>query len=122
MALKAEVAIDRLKRLVAGASLPEVEESTSHGSACLRVRGKIFASVRDEENGVHFCPLEQKDFLLEVSPEIYWQTDHFKGWPAVIVRLDVVGDDELTQRLVEAWRHKAPKRLAAAYDAARPRT
>jgi hypothetical protein len=88
----------------------------------MRVRGKIFASVRDPDNGVHFCPLEQKDFLLEVSPAIYWQTDHFKGWPAVIVRLDVIGDDELTQRLVEAWRHKAPKRLAAAYDATRQPT
>jgi hypothetical protein len=117
MALEAEVAIDRLKRLVARAGLPEVEDSTSHGSACLRVRGKIFASVRDADNGVHFCPLEQKDFLLKVSPAIYWQTDHFKGWPAVTVRLDVIGDDELTQRLVQAWRHTAPKRLAAAYDA-----
>jgi hypothetical protein len=32
----------------------------------------------------------------------------------LLVRLDVIGDEELTLRIEDAWSHKAPKRLAAA--------
>jgi len=59
--------------------------------------------------------MEQKEFLLDVAPEIYFETDHYKGWPWLLIRLDVISDDELTQRLVEAWKFRAPKKLAATF-------
>ena len=49
---------------------------------------------------------------MEAAPGIYFETDHYKGWPAVLVRLAAISDAELSQRLGEAWRHRAPKRLA----------
>jgi hypothetical protein len=114
-----EEPIDRLLRLARRAALPEVEVSTSYGAPCLRARGKVIASVKDASNAVHYCPLDQKAFLLEVALEIYWQTDHFKGWPGILVRLDVITDEELTQRLIEAWRNKVPKRLATLYGSSK---
>jgi hypothetical protein len=62
-------------------------------------------------------PLEQKELLMEAAPEIYFETPHYAGWPAVLVRLAAIGDAELTGRLVEAWRFKAPKRLGASFRA-----
>ncbi len=54
--------------------------------------------------------------LLEVDPEVYLETDHYKGWPAVLVRLRAVGTADLRHRLERAWRPKAPKRLVAGQD------
>lgn len=114
-----QVAFERLLRLARERSLPEVEAGQLHGAPCLRVRGKPIASIKAEDTAVHFCSHEQKAFLLEADPAIYWETEHFRGWPALLVRLDVITDDELAHRLAEAWRHRVPKRLAAAYDASR---
>ena len=27
---------------------------------------------------------------MEMAPDIYYQTDHFKGWPGLLARLDVI--------------------------------
>jgi hypothetical protein len=113
--------MDRMLRLCAALHLPEVSESTSYGAPSLKVRGKNFASVRGPQEMVLHCPLEHKELLMEMAPEIYWQTDHFKGWPGLLVRLDVIGDEELSLRLEDAWRFRAPKRLADAYATAKPR-
>lgn len=52
---------------------------------------------------------------MEMAPEIYFETDRYKGWPAVLIRLPAISDEELSQRLADGWRHRAPKRPAAAY-------
>lgn len=115
MADRSESDFERMQRLCAAQQLPEVAESTSYGAPSLKVGGKNFASVRGPREMVLHCPLDHKELLMEVAPEIYWQTDHFRGWPGLIVRLDVIGDEELALRLADAWRFRAPKRLAAQY-------
>ncbi|MDB5539187.1 MAG: hypothetical protein JWQ89_914 [Devosia sp.] len=115
MARTKETEIGRMLRLCAELKLPEVIQSTSYGAPSIKVRGKNFASVRGPDEMVLHCPLEQKELLMEMAPEIYWQTDHFKGWPGLLVRLGVIGDEELALRLEDAWRFRAPKRLADAY-------
>jgi hypothetical protein len=56
-----------------------------------------------------------KEALLSDAPDVYFTTPHFNGYPAVLVRLDVIPVPELEELLVEAWLAQAPKRLAAAY-------
>ena len=114
-----ETEIERMLRLCAELKLPEVTRSTSYGAPSIKVKGKNFASVRGPQEMVLHCPLEQKELLMEMAPEIYWQTDHFMGWPGLLVRLNVIGDEELSLRLEDAWRFRAPKRLADAYAAAK---
>lgn len=106
-------AVGRLTRLVEALELAEVELSTSYGDPAFKVRNKAMAVVKEPELLYLPCPLEQKDLLLEIAPEIYFQTDHYKGWPGLLVRLDVIDDEELGLRLEDAWRYRAPKRLAA---------
>jgi hypothetical protein len=45
---------------------------------------------KDGEALVVFCPLEEKEVLLEAAPEIYFETDHYKGYPAILVRPDKI--------------------------------
>jgi hypothetical protein len=110
-----ETAFERMLRLARQMQLPEVTEGTSYGALSLRVRGKNFASVKTPTIMVLHCPHEQKELLMEMAPAIYWQTDHFKGWPGLMVNLDHISDEELALRLSDAWRFRAPKRLAASY-------
>ena len=55
-------------------------------------------------------------YYVEAAPEIYFETDHYKGWPAVLVRLRKIKAAELKHRLARAWRLKAPKRLIKSFD------
>jgi hypothetical protein len=107
-----QVAVERLLGLVAKLGLPEVEMSTSYGDPSLKVRGKAMVTVKEPDVLYLPCPLEMKEVLMEAAPQIYYQTDHYKGWPGLLVRLDVIGDEELGLRLENAWRFRAPKTLA----------
>lgn len=113
-----EPAFERLLRLARAAGLPQVEPGTSYGRPALKVAGKGFTGYRGEDAIPIAMPLEQKEMLLELAPEIYFETEHYKGWPWVLVRMSAISDDELMQRLVDAWRFRAPKKLAASFTSA----
>ncbi len=107
----------RVKKLIAAAKLPGVEEAPSYGMPSLKVMGKFLARVREPGVLVVMCNLEEKEFLMEMNSDIYFETDHYKGWPAVLVRLPKIDDAELTHRLQVAWRRQAPKKLQKSLEA-----
>lgn len=109
----AQKSFDRLVRLAKKLRLEDVVVGTSYGAPALRVHDRPFVSIKEAEVMVLHCPLDVKEMLMEMAPEIYFQTPHFEGWPGLMVRLDRIGDEELALRLENAWRFKAPKRLAA---------
>jgi hypothetical protein len=63
--------------------------------------------------------LGARQALLADAPDVYFTTPHFDGYPAILVRLDLISRTELQELLVEAWLARAPKRLATAYVDAR---
>ena len=50
--------------------------------------------------------------LIADDPTVYFTTPHFEGYPAILVRLERISEDDLIELLTEAWLCKAPKRLA----------
>ncbi len=112
----AEQLFRRLQRLAAEAGLPEVEFGTSYNTPALKVGGKAFVSVKNAETIVLSIPIEDKERLIEMAPDIYYQTDHYVGWPSLPVRAATIGDDELRRRLVDAWRFRAPRKLRSVFD------
>jgi hypothetical protein len=109
-----EKPFERAMRLVDAVGLPGVAIGTHYSRPSLGVAGKQFAGWRDGALSLRI-PMEQKEFLLEFAPEIYFETDHYKGWPWLLIRLDVISDDELSQRLTEAWKFRAPKKLVVTF-------
>jgi hypothetical protein len=103
-------AMDRLVRLSRKLGLAEVEVGTTYGAPALRVRDRPFVSIKADDLMVLHCPLEMKEMLMEMAPDIYFQTDHYKGWPGLLVRLDVITDEELAHRLAKAHAERAPPR------------
>ena len=106
-------AFERLKRAAAG--LPEVEESTWYGTPALKVRSRGFCRVKDPDTVVVMVALDEKEMLLQAAPDLYFETPHYHGWPAMLVRIRAISDDELAHRLKTAWLQKAPKTLARTF-------
>jgi hypothetical protein len=59
--------------------------------------------------------LVAKDALLADDAEVYFTTPHFDGYPAILVRLEAISEEELRELVVEAWLCRAPKKLAEQY-------
>jgi hypothetical protein len=79
-------AFDLMRAAARELDLPGLVESTEFGRPSLHVRGRSIMGSKDGEALVVFCPLEEKDVLLEAAPEIYSETDHYKGYTAILVR------------------------------------
>ena len=96
-------------------SFPETTEQPHFGIPSYRVRGKIFATVPDDEHvRVRVDESEIRAAAAEhpaSCAEFYWGN----RLACVVVDLTRAPDDLLTELLTEAWLTKAPKTLARAY-------
>lgn len=97
------------------ADWPGVVESLSYGTPALKVRGKLLVRIREPGVLVLLCEMDEKEFLMQSAPEIYYQIDHYKGYPAVLVRLDVIEPDELRERIEKTWMSHATKKMLDEY-------
>lgn len=102
-----------------GSALPEVEESTWYRTPSLKVRGKGFARLRSEAEGllVLMCSLEEKEALLASDDPAFSTTAHYDGYGAILVDLDRIDPGQLAELVEEAWRRKAPATLLRKHDA-----
>ena len=96
------------------AALPETEDLSTPSTLRFEVRGKGFAwswleriepkrprRPRLDVLAVR-CPPEQKEDILSSDPEKFFTDDHYRGFPAVLVRLDEVSATELRALLAAA--------------------
>ncbi|WP_297113374.1 hypothetical protein [uncultured Devosia sp.] len=111
-----ETGFRRLAKLAQDRPLAEVEKSTSYGTPALKVAGATFVRMLDETTAVLQCPVDQKALLMEISPGIYFETDHYVGHDAMLINLEKISDEELSLRLHDAWEYKAPGRLLKLVD------
>ncbi len=65
--------------------------------------------------------LGAKELLMSSEPEKYVEDSHYNGFPAVLVRLEAIGPDELEDLLTEAWKTKASKAARAQFDRDTPK-
>lgn len=101
-------------------SFPGVEEGPCYGTAGFRVRGKFLARLRDDDTVlVVKCGDMERDLRMHADPETFFTTDHYRGYPTVLVRLDSVTQDDLRDVFEVAWLLSAPKRLREAFERGR---
>jgi hypothetical protein len=104
-----------------GERFPGVELGTSYGTPALRVRRKFMCRMRTDPEALvmRVSDLGEKEALLQGQPDAFFTTPHYDGYPAVLIRLDAVDPEELSELIEEAWRMGAPKKLVAEYESAR---
>ena len=105
-------------REIAGA-LPEAEEYVTYGQPAFRVRGKLFVWMSPSREAVGALALrvdpDEKELILESNPDMYFETPHYRGYPAVLIRLEKIERRELAERIEDAWLSRAPKRIVDEY-------
>ncbi|MGE3074514.1 MAG: MmcQ/YjbR family DNA-binding protein [Dehalococcoidia bacterium] len=109
---------DHFQRVVHLANFPGVEVGTSYGTPALKVKKKLLARMKEDGETVVIptSSIDEKEFLIATEPEVYFQTDHYRAWPHVLVRLPIVTDSRLREMLEAAWRREAPAKLLKEYE------
>lgn len=101
-------------------ALPGVEETTAYRTPALKVKGKFLARLKEDgETLVLRMDFFGRDFHMRQMPETFYITDHYRDYPAVLIRLTKIDRALLAQVVEDGWRLVAPKRLVQAFDAER---
>ena len=99
-------------------SFPGAVEKPSHGRPAYFIHKTFFTRLRPEDNSVvmRVGSIEQRDMMLELDPQTYFITDHYKDWPVILVRIAEITPTELKTMLERRWRQIAPKKLLREVD------
>ena len=104
---KRRIDFDTVRQI--GLGLPGVEDGTAYGVPALKVRGKLLACVPANPSAEPGSVVVRVDFddraeLLRAAPEVYYVTDHYVDYNAVLVRLSRVNTDVLRDLLGMAYK------------------
>jgi hypothetical protein len=89
--------------------LPNVTEGRSYGMPSFLLNGRFLARFRDNDTVLvlQLARISERDVLMELAPRAFFFTEHYRNYPAVLVRLAEVARPLLIDVVTEAWRHVA---------------
>lgn len=96
-------------------SLPNVVDSSSSRGVAFKVRGKLIACAAIHKSAepsslMVRIDFDERDRLLAADPETYYVTDHYRAYPAILVRLSRTDREALRELLESAARFVSAKR------------
>lgn len=96
-------------------ALPDTELGTSYGKPCVKVasNGRAFLYT-GHEDGTSFgvaIDLDTVEMLKETDPDTFWQTPHYEGWPAVLIRFGSADPERVRAMITRSrdWTAAKPK-------------
>jgi hypothetical protein len=104
---KRTIDFDTVRRI--GLGLPGVQDGTAYGVPALKVHGKLLACVPANPSAEPGSIVVRVDFddraeLLRAAPDVYYVTDHYVDYNAVLVRLSRVNTGVLRDLLGMAYK------------------
>src|SRR5881628_3984025 len=87
--------------------LPNVSEGRSYGMPAFLLNGRFLARFRDDDTVLvlQLATIGERDVLMELDPRAFFFTEHYRNYPAVLVRLAEVPPALLSDVLRESWSH-----------------
>lgn len=97
--------------------LPNVLEGRSYGMPSFLLNGRFLARFRDDDTVLvlQLETIDERDALMRLDPRAFFFTEHYRDYPAVLIRLAEVPPSLLADVVKESWRQ------VAAMPPARPR-
>ena len=97
---------------------PEVEDGTSYGTPALKVRKKLLARLREDDDSLVMpgVPRDEREMLIENQPKVFYFTDHYRDYPMVLIRLSKAKPAIVEPLLRRHWRTLASKKVVREYD------
>jgi hypothetical protein len=98
---------------------PEVQDGTSYGTAALKVRKKLLARIKEDDDSlvVLGVPQEERAMLCDSEPRVFYFTDHYRDYPTVMIRLSKAGRGHVEPLLRRRWRALASKAAVKRFEA-----
>lgn len=96
---------------------PGVERYVGLGTPALKVGRKFL--MREREPGILAlrCPgIDERDLLLEVDPETFFITDHYRGYPYILAKMERIDPQWFATHFEMIWRQNALKRHILAQE------
>lgn len=92
--------------------LPDVVEGTSYGMPSFLVNGHFLARFRDDDTvlALRIASIDDRDVLMQLNPKAFFFTDHYRDYPAVLIRLADVPRPLLRDVLKAAHKHVGTQR------------
>src|SRR2546421_1324861 len=89
--------------------LPNVAEGRSYGMPSFLLNGRFLARFRDDDTVLvlQLATIAERDVLMQVDPRAFFFTEHYRNYPAVLIRLAEVPRPLLVDVVTESWRHVA---------------
>ncbi len=99
-------------------ALPLTTEALVGRRVKFRVGRLVYLSFSRDESVMGFAfPKAERDWLIGGSPDKFMQPDRADlryNW--VLVRLSAIGETEMRELVLDAWRMCVPKKVAATYN------
>ncbi|MBO9575434.1 MAG: MmcQ/YjbR family DNA-binding protein [Sphingobium sp.] len=84
-------------------TLPDTELSTSYGKPAVKVasNGRAFLYTGHEDKTSFGVAIDfgTIDLLLETDPETFWQTPHYQGWEAILIRFNAPDQERVREMI-----------------------
>ncbi|HMG18713.1 MAG TPA: hypothetical protein VK573_08315 [Gemmatimonadales bacterium] len=92
------------RRLLLG--LPGMAQGRSYGLPSFLLDGRFFARFRDDDTVLvlQLGTIAEREVLMDLDPRAFFFTEHYRNYPAVLIRLEEVPKPLLVDVVKEAWR------------------
>jgi hypothetical protein len=96
-------------------ALPETVTGTSYGTPALKVGKKLLVRLTEDGETIVLCAVlpDERALLIEMAPDVFHVTDHYAGYPAVLVRLHAADAGHMASLLRQSWARLASKKARA---------
>ena len=107
---KGGVTVAAARRMIL--SLTGVEAGTSYGMPSFMLHGKFFARFRDDDTVLvlQLGSIDDRDVLMQIDSKAFFFTDHYKNYPAVLIRLSEITGPRLKECVTVAHEDVASRR------------
>ncbi len=98
-------------------SFPGTKASTSYGTPAIKVGKKLILRLHQKEDAIVVLlnSVEEQQHLISRDPMALYITDHYAGYPAVLVR-PTIEESTFREVMEVAWRRVARKKDIAEYE------
>ena len=87
--------------------LPGIKEGRSYGMPSFLLNGRFLARFRDDDTVLvlQLATIGERAVLMDLDSGAFFFTDHYRNYPAVLIRLAEVPPALLRDVVREAWQH-----------------
>ncbi|HEX9500744.1 MAG TPA: MmcQ/YjbR family DNA-binding protein [Thermoanaerobaculia bacterium] len=92
------------------AALLRAVEGTSYGTPAFRIGKKYWFRLKEDGESIAIrISFDEREILMRAKPKTFFITDHYRDYPAVLVRLSAISEGEMKDLLQRSWDFTAAK-------------